>query len=89
MLRRILPLVCVAGLLMGFSTGCDESVVVRDAIQDYFPGSLTAKATRVAQCESGLNPRAVSPGGGNHGLFQINNIHKSTVQAMGYSWSQI
>lgn len=35
-----------------------------------------AKATRVAQCESGLNPAAVSPGGGNWGLFQVNTVHR-------------
>lgn len=89
MKRSILSLLCVAGLLLGFTTGCDEDAAVQLAILEYFPGDLNAKAKRVAQCESGLNPNAVSPGGANHGLFQINSVHKPTVQAMGYSWSQI
>jgi hypothetical protein len=86
--RFALSLVLVAGLVLGF-TACDEPTQVQVAIQQSFPGSLQAKAVRVAKCESGLNPRAVSPGGGNHGLFQINNVHKGRVQSMGYSWSQI
>lgn len=88
MKRFALSLVMVAGLVVGL-TACDESTQVQVAIQQNFPGSLQAKAVRVAKCESGLNPRAVSPGGGNHGLFQINNVHKSRVASMGYSWSQI
>lgn len=34
------------------------------------------KAVRVAECESGLDPEAISPGGGNWGLFQVNTIHR-------------
>lgn len=30
---------------------------------------------RIAHCESTNNPEAVSPGGGNHGLFQLNVVH--------------
>jgi hypothetical protein len=53
-------------------------------------GSAAPAATRVAKCESGLNPNAVSPGGGNHGLFQINNVHKSEfTRVTGASWSKI
>ena len=89
MKRRILPLFLIVGLLMGFTTACDEDAAVQLAIHEYFPGSQNAKAKRVAQCESGMNPNAVSPGGQNHGLFQINLVHRNTVQSMGYSWSQI
>jgi len=32
----------------------------------------------VAWCESRLDPNAVSAGGGNHGLFQINNVHRES-----------
>ncbi len=88
MKRIALSLVVALGLVIGLSA-CDESADVQTAIEQSFPGSLTAKATRVADCESGLNPKAVSPGGANHGLFQINSVHKATVQQMGYSWDQI
>ncbi len=70
---------------------CDEGRSggsVHDAIRRYFPEQYD-KAVRVATCESGLDPRAVSPGGGNHGLFQINTVHRSRVASMGYSWSDI
>jgi hypothetical protein len=58
-------------------------------IQDVF-GPEADAATRVAACESGLNPTAVSSGGGNHGLFQINNVHESTFTSVtGQPWSAI
>jgi len=62
---------------------------VEGIIQAYF-GSQSATAIRVARCESGLNPRAVSPGGGNHGLFQINNVHRGTFESVtGQPWSAV
>jgi hypothetical protein len=37
-----------------------------------------------------MNPSAVSPGGGNHGLFQINNVHRSSFEAVtGRPWSDV
>ena len=60
----------------------------QDAINYYF-GDIADQATRVAECESGMDPNAVSPGGGNWGLFQINKIHQGLVESMGYSWDQI
>ena len=47
------------------------------------------QAVQVARCESGLNGFAISPGGGNWGLFQINRVHAGRVAAMGYSWEQM
>ena len=61
---------------------------VEDAIATSF-GDVYDQAIAVARCESGLDPNAVSRGGGNWGLFQINVVHKSRVEAMGYSWDQI
>jgi hypothetical protein len=53
-------------------------------------GPLAPQATRVAQCESSLNPGAVSPGGGNWGLFQINTVHAGQFQAVtGQPWSAV
>lgn len=60
---------------------------VQEIIARYF-GPQTSKAMAVARCESGLNPNAMSPGGGNHGLFQINNVHSGHFQSVtGYPWS--
>ena len=61
---------------------------VEEAIAAYF-GDVYDQAYNVARCESGLNPEAVSPGGGNWGLFQINTVHQQRVANMGYSWDQI
>ena len=60
---------------------------VEEIISRYF-GASSQKAIAVARCESSLNPNAVSPGGGNHGLFQINNVHSGTWPSVtGAPWS--
>lgn len=62
---------------------------VADAIRAWFP-DVFDQAYSVAECESSLNPSAVSSGGGNHGLFQINNTHRSSFEAVtGQPWSQV
>ncbi len=48
-----------------------------------------ASAIGVARCESRLNPGAISRGGGNLGLFQINTVHRARVQRMGFQWEQL
>lgn len=48
------------------------------------------EAAAVAECESGLDPTARSAGGGNHGLFQINNVHRAAFeQVTGQPWSAV
>lgn len=47
------------------------------------------QAIRVANCESTLRAGAISPGGGNWGLFQINTIHRGRVEAMGHRWDDM
>lgn len=62
---------------------------IDDILARHF-GSAAGTAKRIAQCESGLNPAAVSPGGGNHGLFQINNVHRGTFESVtGAPWSAV
>lgn len=59
------------------------------AISQYF-GDIYDSAVRVAQCESGLDPGAISPGGGNWGLFQINTTHKADFENYtGQPWSAV
>jgi len=84
-------MVVVMALVVTLGSACEERSgggSVHDAIRRHFPAEYE-KAVRVATCESGLDPRAVSSGGGNHGLFQINNVHRGRVASMGYSWSDI
>lgn len=38
------------------------------------------EAHLIVQCESGHHPDAVSPGGRDHGLFQINNVHRAEFE---------
>jgi hypothetical protein len=86
--KRIL-ISAVAGLaLVIAASACSAEDVSRSAIQYYFPDQYD-KALSVATCESNLNPSAVSPGGGNWGLFQINKIHASLVASLGYQWSEM
>ena len=53
-------------------------------------GDRAGEATSVAQCESGLRADARSAGGGNHGLFQINNVHRPAFERVtGQPWSAV
>ncbi len=61
---------------------------VEAVIHEVF-GAHGSPAVGVARCESGLNPHAISRGGGNWGLFQINKVHRGRVQAMGYRWEDL
>ena len=61
------------------SAACASPGSPRAAINQYF-GSEAPYATRIAICESNLDPRAYSP---THdvGLFQINRVHWSWIRA--------
>jgi len=82
-------IIAIAGiaLLVGLSA-CNTEDISKAAIQEYFPDQYD-KALSVATCESNLDPHAVSPGGGNWGLFQINTIHADLVSQLGYQWSEM
>jgi hypothetical protein len=76
-------------------TACDQSAqadspsVSQDAITQAF-GPVADQAMGVAKCESNLDPGAVSRGGGNWGLFQINKVHRADFEAVtGQPWSNV
>src|SRR5699024_567143 len=59
------------------------------AVQHWW-GDLTPCANRIVQRESGWNPNAVSPGGGNIGLFQLNAYHQTWIKnELGYDWNDL
>lgn len=59
-----------------------------NSIDDQF-GAAAGQAHRIAECESGMNPRAVSRTN-DHGLFQINQVHRNTFsQVTGQPWSAV
>jgi soluble lytic murein transglycosylase-like protein len=76
-------------------TACDPSAqadtpsAAQDAITQAF-GPIADQAMGVAQCESGLDPNAVSRGGGNWGLFQINTVHRGSFESVtGQPWDNV
>lgn len=62
---------------------------VSESIQHFFPEQIR-RASSIAWCESRHDPSARSPGGGNHGLFQINGVHRARFeQVTGQPWSAV
>jgi len=55
----------------------------------YWPPEEWANLWALIQCESGGNPKAVSPDGQNWGLTQLNVIHRARAERLGYSWAQM
>lgn len=88
-MKRTLAIAALALGLILASSACTQDDLSMLAIKQAFPANQYDKAVAVAKCESGLDPEAVSPGGGNWGLFQINKVHAPTLRKMGYQWSQI
>jgi Transglycosylase SLT domain len=79
--------------LFGLS-GCDPSQggTIPPAVQaiNFWFGGDAWSAIKVARCESGLNPNAVSPGGANLGLFQINVVHRVDFErVVNAPWSMV
>lgn len=59
------------------------------AIAHWFP-DLYDSAYGVAHCESTLDPGAISAGGANWGLFQINTVHRDDFEAYtGHPWADV
>ncbi len=88
MAKPFLALALVVGLSLG-AGACSGENVARFAIQQQF-GSRAGTATKIAWCESRLQAGAISPGGGNIGLFQINRVHASWIKRdLGYSWGEL
>ena len=85
-LRRAL-----AVLAMVFALGaCTSEDMIRVAFAERGASNhQQEQAVQVARCESGLRWDAISPGGGNWGMFQINSVHRGRVNAMGYQWNEM
>ncbi len=70
-----------AGLLGGACTP-------NEAIAVLFPDNA-GEATRIADCESSMDPNAVSRTN-DHGLFQINAVHQADFERVtGQPWSAV
>jgi hypothetical protein len=65
-----------------------DNATVTATITSVF-GPAAADAIKIAQCESGLRPTAVSPTD-DHGLFQINALHQADfTRITGQPWSAV
>lgn len=76
------PLVAFLAPLVLVFTACTPAELIRIRF-----GAEGERAVGVATCESGLDPAARSTDGSNHGLFQINNVHRSRwPEVTGLGW---
>lgn len=83
----VLAIVAISAIAL-LSTAC-QPATARQAVQTRW-GKHFACADRVIQRESRWQPTAVSPGGGNIGLFQLNAYHKTWIRnELGYTWEQL
>jgi hypothetical protein len=80
---RVQPIAAVQVVAVAPAPGSVEAVIT-----EVF-GAHARSAIGVARCESHLNPGAISRGGANWGLFQINKAHRGRVAAMGYRWEDL
>ena len=87
LLTRVRGKRLVRGVLLGGVLLLAGACTPQDIIKAQFWNGDSA--VRVAECESGLNPGAVSPTN-DHGLFQINIVHKQQFeQVTGRPWSDV
>ena len=84
--RRAIAVVLFAAFVSACTT--EDIIRVTFANRGASP-AVQEQAIRVARCESTLRPDAISPGGGNWGLFQINTVHRPRVEAMGHPWQNM
>lgn len=88
-LSLVASLVVVVALAGCYPTGQTSETPPDQIISAVFTENAQS-AISVADCESSLDPSAVSPGGGNHGLFQINTVHRDDFEAVtGQPWSMV
>jgi hypothetical protein len=82
---RHVVVTALAAALMSAATGCTTPVGVINSVF----GPVAPQAVKVAECESGLRPTAVSPTN-DHGLFQINIVHQADfTRVTGQPWSAV
>ena len=80
-----IPRILAAALGMLALGACTPQLYIGQVFGDRAP-----EAESVAWCESRLVASARSAGGGNHGLFQINNVHRASFERVtGQPWSAV
>jgi hypothetical protein len=86
---RVSLAACGVGIVALFTTACGPTSP-QDAVRSHWGDRLYPCAAKIVQRESRWTPTAVSPGGGNIGLFQLNSYHKTWIKnELGYSWTDL
>ena len=87
--RRLLTIAIVAFGLLGTACAPSANIAFVFGGADGQDTRLVDQANRVAQCESKMDPNAVSATN-DHGLFQINAVHRQEFeQVTGQPWSKV
>jgi hypothetical protein len=74
--------------LFGIAVLAGSACTPQEYIDQLF-GAAAPEASRIAMCESTMNPGAVSATN-DHGLFQINAVHRGQFEAVtGQPWSAV
>jgi soluble lytic murein transglycosylase-like protein len=76
--------VCVLALTLPATAGAKSDPALARRVTQHVFKAHWRTAYCIARYESTWNPRAISPGGGNYGLFQINVVHRGWAD-----WSRI
>ena len=89
-LRFVTAALLVVGVLGFAATSCTPEEVASAAVSNAFTSAQHDCAMRIAKRESNYQAGAISPGGGNIGLFQINKVHTTWIRnTYGYAFSEL
>lgn len=84
---------CLALVAFALIAGCTPHDIVDAVFGEHAEEAWTVVAGPTSRCptgESNGDPAARSPGGGNHGLFQINGVHRRDFEAaLRRPWSDV
>lgn len=76
------PAVAALVVALAVLVGCQDVRPPAQQAADWWPPGQRAAALCVIEHESGGDPHAVSPGGGNFGLLQINRVHAGDFERL-------
>lgn len=80
----------IVGVLGLAGVGCTPEDVATIAISNAFEPAQRDCAKRIVKRESNYQADAVSPGGANIGLFQINRVHTTWIRnTYGYAFAEL
>lgn len=89
-MRWVTAALVVVGVLGFAGVSCTPEEVAQIAVSNSFDTAQRDCALRIIKRESNYKADAISPGGGNIGLFQINKVHTTWIRTTyGYSFGEL